>query len=986
MSLSPEDKNRLIKCLERCASLKESSAKEKFCLEVFLTSDSSRLNDLIHAGKNEFATLIVGDVETVDHPLTYERCYRATLNAANNPDDKAWLKTKLDGFSDEAIELFRENDLILNPYMIDEGLLPREEEKMLGDWLVGGDDPDDRFLCITDFGGAGKTALVWKWLNSKDSLHWRFEKKCQLFWSTFYARNYNSLDFLRKIALKLKIDGVDASGTPPRGLDVNHPTYFRQAWSTLIDSILSRLASINQPWLIVIDGLEREMGMYADPANQPYDSQAQDTRKEQDQDSADRFHPDYDIRSAVFCEFLNKVVSRSNRSLRLIATSRLFPNNIPKNNPLQSGFRNIPLGSFDTHKLWSSVTDCEEPDQLAKRFLAQVGNHPQIVSIVAAAFNESGQESFQTWLQNVQDNFHAFLHDLDKEPWVTNRRHAWLALATKDLVDKTLHWGLLCRVACNPGESSIRSLHDTAKKLAGDDYSWTFQKTQGILEELKARRLVGIGQHTPVSSDAMQSPQQFVDIHPVVRCHLYQYALTLHQRNPIRHTDSERLIHQVLKQAESDSGLFLGLIDPRNYEERLLQLQERYGSDGLPFDQAANYDQIWNDHFARFYPQDPAAGDPRMRMPAVRLRKNQAYISMQSAHLFTVTGRWEESMQAYRVAEIAYELTGDLESSIETKQARTWQQLYGGSLFDFEKFFVQRYRNDRNLWNPQSDPLWLAIGLAVRRFPRTTELLESLEVFYKKSKDGWSRWQAQTLAECWYYLAKTPEEFRRPIEIIDGLNALTHATHPIQRVWEILTQGICYIEQGDLVSARHCLEQGREVSIKKNDAVTYSFALAYMVELEAAVAQQAIQDQQATKEKKALAMIHAVEQAKQHHGKYHHQRDKEGRFQVPATIANLGLSRATWIASRGTDAELLTEALKHARTAYRIAAGADPEFGFGLGIEKAQAMIAMINKKLKDGIGEEIQQLSKGLSPILKNSHAKELDLAIQELLKELAS
>lgn len=96
-----------------------------------------------------------------------------------------------------------------------------------------------------------------------------------------------------------------------------------------------------------------------------------------------------------------------------------------------------------------------------------------------------------------------------------------------------------------------------------------------------------------------------------------------------------------MDETQVGSSLFLGMLDLRNIDEKLTEYQNRSGADYSDMKDAGNYDRIWNDCFAKFYPkdnQDNRSLELRMRMPALRLRRNQGYISLRSAHLFTLTG------------------------------------------------------------------------------------------------------------------------------------------------------------------------------------------------------------------------------------------------------------------------------------------------------------------------------------------------------------
>ena len=946
MPFDENQKKKIEEIFERSPAFDDRDTRVGFIQEVF--GDHQRFSAIAgladKSGRSDFGTVVLNHIATIADEALENRFYQALNKRIQNEQDRRWIEDQLGGLSQDSLGVFKSSDLILNPYLIDQNLIERVEEKELDQWLMQNQDPKDRFLCITDFGGAGKTALVWRWLNSSPVERWRYENRCQLFWSTFYARDYSALDFLRKIALQLQINCVNQYGNPLGG-SIADSSEFTRAWTIVIDAIIQCLSDPERGrWLFVLDGLEREMGMYADPARQIYNSEDQEIQKEKDQRNQDRIHhPDYRIRSELFQQFLSKLVESP---VRMICTSRLLPNNIPIRKKIEVGFRELALKPLDVDSLWNSVTQELQPDPDAKRFFAQVGNHPQMIAIVAAAYRSSGQGSFVDWVTSLGSDPKDFYARIDPLSYVTERRHRWLDLATSDLTKKTVQWGLLCRVACSPGESSVKSLGETARSLSVGQEKWTLEKTKEVLDELKQRRLLGIGKHAsnayPTDTSSLDSGSvEFVDIHPVVRCHVYQYALGLRKRSSKDYTQNERLISKVLDETQVGSSLFLGMLDLRNIDEKLTEYQDRSDSGNSDAEDASNYDRIWNDCFAKFYPkdnQDNRSLELRMRMPALRLRRNQGYISLRSAHLFTVTGRWQESLHAYQLAEMVYAMAGDLESAAETRRARTWQQLYGGSLFEFENYFVARHR-EKVRWNPESDPLWLAIVLAIREHTETAPLLDVLEKYYKRKEQTWSRWQAQTLAECWYYLAKNKDDYNRPIEIIQQLPPTDSDSDFVQRVWESLTIGMCHLERGEIDLAKRFLLASYEDASKKNDAVTLGFSQTYLIEVQAMEIEQKVKESGVTKEQ----LAGMLDRVKQDFEKYRC-KDAENQFQIPATIANIGRARAL-LAVAGSDESRLDEARRYVLDAVRIATGVHTGFCFGLGLRKASALLAEIEKR-----------------------------------------
>lgn len=272
MPFDENQKKKIEEIFEKAPAFNHRDSREGFIQEVF--GDHQRFSAIAGradmSGRSDFGTVVLNDIATIADEALENRFYQALKKRIQNEQDQRWIEDQLGGLSQESLDVFRSSDLILNPYLIDQNLIPRDEEKELDQWLMRNPDPEDRFLCITDFGGAGKTALVWRWLNSSSVERWRYENRCQLFWSTFYAREYSALDFLRKIALQLQINCVNQYGNPLGG-SIADSSEFTSAWTIVIDAIIQCLSDPERGlWLFVLDGLEREMGMYADPARQIY--------------------------------------------------------------------------------------------------------------------------------------------------------------------------------------------------------------------------------------------------------------------------------------------------------------------------------------------------------------------------------------------------------------------------------------------------------------------------------------------------------------------------------------------------------------------------------------------------------------------------------------------------------------------------------------------------------------------------------------------
>ncbi len=170
------------------------------------------------------------------------------------------LQVRRPNFDQYAAELERQavrQVNVIHPYLLGDQFVGRKKELgELTDWLAGA---EHNMLCLCALGGTGKSALVWHWLYSPATSAALAARGMRHFWSSFYARDYTAGEFLRQLAAKLGGPTVVA----------------RDEWAAqrqLQQFVLERLRQ--QPWLLVLDGLEREMGAFADPRHYQVDSEA----------------------------------------------------------------------------------------------------------------------------------------------------------------------------------------------------------------------------------------------------------------------------------------------------------------------------------------------------------------------------------------------------------------------------------------------------------------------------------------------------------------------------------------------------------------------------------------------------------------------------------------------------------------------------------------------------------------------------------------
>ena len=143
-------------------------------------------------------------------------------------------------------------------------------------WVA--DEGSDSVLCLTALGGAGKSALAWRWLNGALT-HLRQEGYRGALWCSFYEGTFKFEDFLRRA---LAFCGRAQADTAASGSD--GAPLVAQSREQVESQLLELLA--RERYVLVIDGLERLMTGYAQTAERAVDDEG--TRGASDRDEATR--------------------------------------------------------------------------------------------------------------------------------------------------------------------------------------------------------------------------------------------------------------------------------------------------------------------------------------------------------------------------------------------------------------------------------------------------------------------------------------------------------------------------------------------------------------------------------------------------------------------------------------------------------------------------------------------------------------------------
>jgi tetratricopeptide (TPR) repeat protein len=791
------------------------------------------------------------------------------------------LETPQSSNEDSPIEDFgtqtRMKDVIEdNPYLLGTSFVGREQElNDLTSWLTETDCKytNSRILCICDLGGTGKSALVWNWFNDIDNKRLVAQQGYNSFWATFYARNYDWFQFLLHFSKELNLRVVGRLDTLQSQLDLQ-------------DAILERLQE--EKWLILLDGLEREMGAFADPENQLVDSEEQDLRNELGHVSDE----DKYIRSPVFVEFIRRLLSTQSK---ILITSRLVPQNllIDSKKPLDGVaiYPFQPLNHPDAIKIWE-MGGASSSSNLLQDFFKLVGYHPQLIVIVSAAVTASGCLSFEEWLSEFPQEKQALC--LDYSTPKTSLRHHWLDLATHDIVTKRRKsWILLCRIATRSDATRLEVLRETTVCKVSEHMQLKLFKTEKwLVEELKAlerRCLVGV-----------DFSREAVDVHPVVRGHITKYILKQFDLPP---TEADQDILQLLQENEVAPEFMSKMLTQANIEEALRTLN------GKTIDyfqvQFGNKSALIN-ILAKLFSRESNRVKPWLSsLPELELRKEQALCLLTTGSVLMTLGRWDEAPILFRRAELAYRLCGDLISVEDCQRSQAWQTLYAGSLWRCEQHRLNLLEQSKD---PRSSDIhWVTLLLSIRESSMAARLLNQVKTE--------TRWELQTVAESWYYLEEYDKAFNYAVR---SLKCQAQES-PDQRLWEWVTLGLASLRLSKLPTAANFLTRSIERGTGRSYPIIPMFARAGYIEC--------LYKEAMSLEYSSRRMA-KLEAACEEYKRYS-QADPNNIYQIPASEAHLATAKTMLAMGEKT------QALALALQSLEIARGKDAPFSYAAGEKRA---------------------------------------------------
>jgi tetratricopeptide (TPR) repeat protein len=395
------------------------------------------------------------------------------------------------------------------------------ELNLLTDWVTTNKlvPADIRIFNLVAIGGMGKSALTWKWFN--DIAPNELPKLAGRMWWSFYESDAHWDNFIiRALAYVSGLSEKEVREMKP-------PQREDQLWQILD----------KQPFLLVLDGLERILLAYArmDAAQMLDDDLDQETAHEErmfagvPENIRETYLQKHRLRQCVDANagrFLRRLTTI--RASRILVSTRLYPAELQTNmaRPWPSCFPWFlsGLSDDDAINLWREFGVTGSRDQLLKIFNA-FGNYPLLIRALAGEIAEykPSPGNFDQW---IADNPEFNPGDLD----LKNAKTHVLEYALRGLPDehrKVLHtiaafrmpatWDTLRAllveqarslqaVPTSEGEDTVKPAEVPAPKLCPTDHTLDL-----ILTELEDRGLVG-----------WDKQSNRYDLHPIVRGVVWQ--------------------------------------------------------------------------------------------------------------------------------------------------------------------------------------------------------------------------------------------------------------------------------------------------------------------------------------------------------------------------------------------------------------------------------------------------------------------------------
>ena len=782
-------------------------------------------------------------------------------------------------------------------YSLSDRFFGREAEvRELDAWIAEADSPVG-VRCICALGGSGKSALAWHWVSHAPFRQLGFRG---VFWCSFYEKNFNFPEFLRRSLEWCGQGNTDEIKTLTR---------------TELERRLLQVLK-DEPFVFVLDGLERLMNGYAIVFDRAVDLDAVRAGKEETEvTQTDRQLTD--PRSAAFLKRLTRAMKS-----KVVITTRLAPAELEEEPGVAvQGAKFMMLRGLapeEVTQLWGSILPQDGIDTELAAIFALCDNHPLVVSILARSAARA-----HGWRKWRADARHADFVPASSATPMEARAHV-IGMCLRDLDERS--YDVLGALATSGKAMSLPLLGrilQGSSELSGDRRWTSEEQVRGELDALVALGFVGA---TKADDGTME-----YDVHPVVRGAVWNLMTDARGERHLRHALSEFFATPDRK--DPNDGIDL------NRAITLFRLLVQ--SDEVDRAWEMYFNKLWwplaviNDHrtlldlFELLLP----GGDPLQLLP-LKSRREQANSSDVLGSLLMQAGNRDVSQRLLRWCGAIRLQIGDFLGFLDARHSRMWQTMYEGRLFEAETELRQMRIQAAHFGADDIRHVvecWIGLTMALRGNKK--EAFRQFQLAQGQTTSH--RWWAQGLAEGYVYL----EDPDQAIVWLDeaAATATLLAEGRLQEAWELVTRGMAQFQKGQWDAAEESLVNALEHALRSNYAIVQCFAIPYIAQIflkrgELAEAESRIES--------------------------YFRLDEHSMYALAATDA--WRVRALCALERGDS----TKAIEYASRAYRLAACDGPPFAYEAGLrralatlEKAGGYAPQVDARLAPSWKEELERL-----------------------------
>lgn len=357
----------------------------------------------------------------------------------------------------------------------------------LSDWANRADPTN--LLLFEAIGGTGKSILTWEWIKQHATIDRSDWAGC--FWYSFYERGAYMQDFCQRALAYM----------------TSHPLkeFKKRKTAEMKDELIAHLHA--QPWLLILDGLERVLVAYhrIDAAEVSDEEVDTPTDKMLNRNPCDAIRDeDNDLLRAFAACAPSKILISSRLTPRVLLNQAGQP---------ISGARRITLPGLrpvDAEKLLRSCGEKEEMDPeirgdstAIRNYLQEnCDNHPLVIGILGGLINNylPNRGNFDVWVADPRGGAGLDLASLD----LTQRRNHILRTAIADLQPASRQ--LLSTLALLSQSVDFETLKAFNPHRPAEDHE-ALSKLSETVHDLEQRGLLQYNRR-----------ERRYDLHPVVRC------------------------------------------------------------------------------------------------------------------------------------------------------------------------------------------------------------------------------------------------------------------------------------------------------------------------------------------------------------------------------------------------------------------------------------------------------------------------------------